>query len=348
MRRALCGFAIVSAVLMTLVAVATHAHQGHLDAYDWLVWFCPPACYLVLAVGSGLAGDTSQRLRPWWLGLLFVVSLSPAGLLALWGNDLFHNRFLPVVVILYLVMTAFFLRRLRTGGMVFPAGASRILLPLLFCVGAGLVVSSLFLAITSHESGPTGGWSVLLRRARWITDYASVGQSAFLGPTIPWLQPIFAPVGYAFYLLGVAGSVALLGIMVKSKFSLEHMHSQPLFARLAALIMLTSLWLYDDIFWGWRFDLSAVTWGAAAGALCWLVTLLFGAVFVWHIVHGKNDPWLLGALLILQLPLVTFNLTMVTVYFTADSVAPFPGLGLLMVGLQIETWAAVGVLARAS
>lgn len=137
-----------------------------------------------------------------------------------------------------------------------------------------------------------------------------MGQSAFLGPTIPWLQPIFAPVGYAFYLLGVAGSVALLGVMLKAQFSSERLHSQPLFASLAALITLTSLWLYDDIFWGWRFDLSEVTWGAVAGALCWLVTLLFGAVFVWHLAHGSHDPWLLGALLIFQLPLVTFNLMM--------------------------------------
>jgi hypothetical protein len=331
---------------MTLVAVATHSRQGQFDPDGWLLWLYPPLCYLVLAVGSGLARHVSEWARPWWLGLLFVASLSPAGALAL-GDNPPYRRFLLVGVFLYLVLTAFFLRRLRPVGLVFPAGMQRILLPLLFCVGAGLVVSSLFVAITFHDSGIiAGGWSVLLRRARWVTDYASVGQSAFLGPTIPWLQPIFAPVGYAFYLLGLAGSVALLGVMLKARFSSERLRSQPLFARLAALIMLTSLWLYDDIFWGWRFDLSEVTWGAAAGALCWLVTLLFGAVFAWRASHGSHDPWLLGALLIFQLPLVTFNLTMVPVYFTADSVAPFPGLGLLMVGLQIETWVAMDVLAR--
>ena len=152
MRRAFRGFAIASAVLMTLVAVATYSHQGQFGPDAWLLWLYPPLCYLVLAIGSGSARHVSEWARPWWLSLLFVASLSPAGALAL-GSNPPYSRFLLVGVILYLVLTAFFLRRLRPGGMVSPAGTSRILLPLLFCVGAGLVVSSLFLAITFHDSG---------------------------------------------------------------------------------------------------------------------------------------------------------------------------------------------------
>jgi hypothetical protein len=206
-------------------------------------------------------------------------------------------------------------------------------------IGALFVLSSLFFKIgLSKEST---GWTVLIRQDHWVTHYASVGQSAFLGGRIPWLQPIFGPVGYAFYVLALATSLAVVVWVIGRRFRAADSADCDIFARLTTLVAMGTVWLLTDIFWGWHYDLSERPWLATIAALCWLASLVFAAALLVPVAHGKRDPWRFRALLLSQLPLLTFKAVMLPIYLGRDDYLPRFGLAFLMIGLQVQCWTCV-------
>lgn len=345
-------FAICYAAAMVAIAASVTHHNiqagsGWLEG--WVMIINPALCYVLLAIGFILSKKRENSPRRLWLRLVFALTFSFVVFSWVDLSDSQTNRefiarlILSALLILsYIAISGMLIRRLGSKGSSAFSRTSRIVLPLLLMAGAALVLSSLFLETT--EDAP--GWRVIAEQKSWITGYYNVGAGIF-GPTIHWLQLIFAPAGFAFYLLGLAASLALIVLLLKSRFSLERMNGTALFARLTALISLVSLWVVTDIFWGWHFDLSDTPWAAAVAAGCWLGALIFGAVLLLPVTRGDAAPWRFRALLVFELPIVAFNLMILPTYFESHEVfVHFPGLGLLIVGALTETWACMGLLTR--
>lgn len=299
--------------------------------------------YIALAVGYMLSGERENAPSRFWLGLTFALVLS-CSFLWPWADPLESHlsplSLLPLLLsITFLAATAFVLSQLRGERCERFNRVRGITLPLSLMVGGGLVLASLFLTVTLKDGTGTG-WSVVTRQTQWVTYYASMGQGAFFGPTIDWLQPVFAPVGYVLYLLGTAGMLAMILLLVKSRFTVEKMQASGLFKWLSTLIIFVSLWLFTDVFWGWHFvDLPYVPWAAAVALGCWLLMLAFGAILLAEMAHGEAASWRFRALLVFQVPLAGFNVLMLPDYYQRHAETYLPGLGLLIAGMQVASWA---------
>lgn len=282
-------FSIFYALAMAAVAIGIIVFSRSRNAslpFAW-IWFSavsPMMSYIALAVGYMLSGERENAPSRFWLGLTFALVLS-CSFLWPWADPLESHlsplSLLPLLLsITFLAATAFVLSQLRGERCERFNRVRGITLPLSLMVGGGLVLASLFLTVTLKDGTGTG-WSVVTRQTQWVTYYASMGQGAFFGPTIDWLQPVFAPVGYVLYLLGTAGMLAMILLLVKSRFTVEKMQASGLFKWLSTLIIFVSLWLFTDVFWGWHFvDLPYVPWAAAVALGCWLLMLAFGAILL--------------------------------------------------------------------
>jgi hypothetical protein len=218
----------------------------------------------------------------------------------------------------------------------------------LLVLGSLLVLSSLFLSITIPSNYPRvgsgEGWRVLDRQEQWITGQASVGQSAFMGEPIKWLQPIFPTAGYPLYALSIVTSIAVLIIAGSLRFSTRQLASSKTFTRLTAFLSLASLWIVTDAHWGWHFDFVDYPVAAAIATLTWFA-MIMGALFAaWHIARGNISPELVSWLRLIQLPMIAFNLMLLRAYFERGSEIPLHGLGMLLVGLPILSWSCQQIL----
>ncbi|MGH9556653.1 MAG: hypothetical protein ACRD2Y_12610 [Terriglobales bacterium] len=344
---------VISYAVVIAVAEAGFEHfemSAHGSAWtlDFLMTLTPAASYVVLAVGFALSRERERAPGRLWLAIVFAgTAASTMVSVGAWWLDPAREEpirlssvLMILLVLAYLGFTAVFINRLGSQQSPVPSRNGSILRVASLVIGAVLVLSSLFLGITvGHETG----WGVITMQESWVTAYYSVGKGVFWSE-IRWLQPIFGPAGYAFYVAGLLGTLALVALQVKSLLSKEWMQASPLFARLTALIALASLWLITDIFWGWHFDYSGVPWVATMAFGCWLAAIIFGAVLLLPLTRGETAPWRLRALVVFQVPVGAFNMMMLPGYFGANSIAPFPGLALLIVGMQIETWACISLL----
>ena len=218
----------------------------------------------------------------------------------------------------------------------------------LVVLGSLLIFSSMFLTITvptNYEPGRHGqGWQVLDRQEQWITAQASVGQSAFMGGAIKWLQPIFPTFAYPIYTLTIVATLAVLIVVASYRFSLTRLADSKTFDRLTASLSLASVWILTDIHWGWHFDFAEYPFPAALGALTWFAMLVFASIAAWRIVHGDHSPELISWLRLIQLPLIAFNLMLMRAYFEPGSFVPLQGLATLLVGLPSLSWACQQIL----
>jgi hypothetical protein len=110
-------------------------------------------------------------------------------------------------------------------------------------------------------------------------------------------------------------------------------------------INISCFWVLTDVFWGWHFDFSSFPVTAAIATVLWLAGPLFAILLVVPLVWKKNDLWRLQALLALQVPIAAFNMAMIGTYWGTDGL-DMPGLGLLIIGLLLESLACIEVLAR--
>jgi hypothetical protein len=116
------------------------------------------------------------------------------------------------------------------------------------------------------------------------------------------------------------------------------------FSVTGAATMLSALWAVSDIYWGWQFDLDRVRWAAWLGFACWVATLGFGLAVVIQIARAQRADKMLRNLMLFQVPLALFNFFMVPEYIhysLGGGIFPVPlaGLGLLLLGLQMQSWA---------
>lgn len=337
-------FLVFYAIALSVIAVGGRRHVDGDNVWSILLW--PAISYALLALGFWFSRDAPKAPGKLWLAIIFVFLF----FVVIPTQSGFEDwAVFALLLACYLTATGVLIRRLSSGGSSVKGRVQHVALPMSLLIGAALVGSSLFQGITFAAEGiPTGapGWALLARKAQWVTSFASVGRSAVSEVAIPWLQPIFGSVGYAFYLLGLLTTLAITALLLRSRFSIKRMRASAIMAPLTAVISWVTLWLVTDIFWGWHFDLSETPWVAALAFACWLGVLIFGAALLLPVVRGDLAPWRLRVVLIFELPIVAFNFMPLRGYFTEPE-TPFPGLALLIIGMLIESWVCFDLLARA-
>ena len=218
----------------------------------------------------------------------------------------------------------------------------------LLVLGVILISSSLFLVTTYPDNYGIGskgeGWRVLDRQEEWITGHASVGQSAFMGHTIKWLQPIFPATGYSLYTLTIIASIVTLVVASLFRFSIRQLATSKTFTRITAFLSLASVWIVTDVHWGWHFNFADYPAAAVLGTLTWFAMLLGGCFAGWRIARGSISPALISWLRFIQLPMIAFNLMLLRAYFEHDSFVPLHGLATLLLGLPILSWVCQQIL----
>ena len=218
----------------------------------------------------------------------------------------------------------------------------------LLAIGSLFVLSSLFLSITISRDYPRvgngEGWRVLDRQEQWITGFASVGQNAFMGGTIKWLQPIFPTAGYPLYALTIVATITVLIVAFSFRFSTRQLSTSKTFTRLTAFLSLASVWIVTDAHWGWHFDFADYPVAAAIATLTWFAMMMCALFAAWHIARGNTSPELISWLRLIQVPMIAFNLMLLRAYFERDSEVPLHGLGMLLIGLPILSWSCQQIL----
>jgi hypothetical protein len=112
---------------------------------------------------------------------------------------------------------------------------------------------------------------------------------------------------------------------------------------LGTVLTLCCFWLYTDIFWGWHFEWDVDSIAPLIATLLWLAAPLLAAAILWPVARGRFEPWRLRAVLMLQAPIAIFNYCAMFDYF--DDLK-LPGLALLLMGMQLESWACIVMLAH--
>jgi hypothetical protein len=349
-------FLFVFAAAVTAVAIGSylHAHEHSIAGFStqWLLIGSTACSYLVLAFAYLYCKEPSQAPTPKWLAILFAVALSQL-IVSYVATDVFGFRYFLQFIGLRLVpfcaflgVTAFLLSGFPSKASAVSGRLRRILIPASLLTSAALVLSSLFLRTTFNDSSDGTGWNVITHHAHWVTTEANVAHGVFFGSTINWLDTLYAHAGFPIYSLSLIATILTVLGLVASRMSTARFQASSFFRLSSAIAILASLWVITDIFWGWHFDLSSVTWAAVIATGLWLATPIFGVALLLPVIRGALDVWRLRALLLFQFPLVAFNVLMLPVYFQSDEPTHLPGLGCLILGLLIQSWACMEVLAR--
>jgi hypothetical protein len=359
MDRAWRWFAAGFAIAMCVVA-GVHIRWGlapvDTKSFYWLGYICPLIFYLAFAFGY-LRVRGSKAASHRWLNLLLLISVAQS--LELWSPE-WESGALPRVAFWLFLAAALVVgfRRLNIADDPSPSPAwfhrLRTVPIVVLVVGAVLVVSSLFLQVTftNHHGGngppPPTGWRLLLRQVRWVT--AEIGLTRDIDDRATGIPSVvFDVTGYVLYAVAIVAALATLVCLVRARFGSARLRSSRILPAIAAATMFSALWSVSDIYWGWQLTLDRVRWAAWLGFTCWTATLGFGLAAVLGIVRAPSYAKNLGNLLLLQVPLALFNFFMVPDYIH-DSLAPgwnilpLAGLGLLLLGLQMQSWACASLL----
>jgi hypothetical protein len=308
----------------------------------WFLLGYAAVSYLALALGYAFIDDRDRAPGGITLAAVFVAALSLPLALGFGFEPLKANP--PVtlaflIIVPYLACMGLLLHRLKGKQERQQGTAWQACVLVTLGAGAVLVLASLALKTTINATG----WNVIAFREKWITSGVNVATGIF-GPEIRWLQPFYKPGGYLFYSLGLIATVVMLIRLVFSRMKLNRACESRLFRGCLLAINISCFWLLTDIFWGWHFDFSSFPVTAAIATVLWLTGPLFAILLVVPLVWKENDLWRLQALLALQVPVAAFNLAMLGMYWGTDGL-DMPGLGLLIIGLLLESLASIEVLA---
>jgi hypothetical protein len=346
MSRAFRAFMMIYAVAMVAVSAGVYIQSRPKAQYgEFISAGAASLCYLVLALAYLGGNDRQKSPTRAWLAVVYALTLSMLAAMLLSEDAVPMKGVASIVTATGCVLgclgaTTLLLFDMRSKGGPRWIRARRWLVPASLVIGAGLVCSSVFLNTTKGDIG----WNIIARKAPWITSEVNVATPVWWGHTIEWLKPVYSPGGYAFYVLGLATTLMLLFRLAVSRGSLVRMRASSGVTWLAALISLTCLWVLTDIFWAWHLDLSETPWAAITATCLWLAGPVFGVLLLAPFVRGKPDAWRIRALLIFQLPIAAFNFLMLLAYWGSD--LDMPGLGMMIVGLQLESWACMDLLCQ--
>ena len=332
------------AYALTMITCTASLGKSSFSEPD-MVWFLfgyAAVSYLALALDQTFTNDHTGGSRRTALAVMFAAALSLPVVFYFETSpserSIRLTCMLAIAVPAYLFCTGLLLHRMkaerkRKEGRFWQVGVASALV-----AGAAMVMASIAMNTTEHARG----WSILGLKAKWITSEVNVA-TGFFGPEIAWLQPFYKPGGYVFYLLALIATISMLVGLVASRMNLRRARESVLCRASLLIINIAGFWVLNDIFWGWHFDLSNNPVPATIATALWLAGPLFVVVLVIPLIWRKNDVWRLRMLLAFQFPIAAFNMAMIGEYWSSD--LDLPGLGLLILGLQLESLACIELLA---
>jgi len=343
MSRSLRMFLIAYAAVMIACTASLGKDMFSEVGGTWFLLGYAAVSYLALALGYAFINDRNRAPGGIALTAVFVAALSLPLALGFGFEPLKANPPLTLLFLIsvpsYLACTGLLLHRLRGKQERQHGTAWQTVVLVALGAGAVLVLASLALKTTENATG----WNVIAFREKWITSEVNVATGIF-DLEIPWLQPFYKPGGYLFYSLGLIATVVMLIRLLFSRMKLNRACESRLFRGCLLAINISCFWVLTDIFWGWHFDFSSFPVTAAIATVLWLAGPLFAILLVVPLIWKENDLWRLQALLALQVPVATFNLVMLGMYWGTDGL-DMPGLGLLIIGLLLESLACIEILA---
>lgn len=342
-----CVFIAAYAAVLLAITIGVYTQEPSRGYYAELWWSlgAVSSSYLAMATGYWVSRKPERPLPLLALVFVFGLSASLLGVAAFAGSPFDANgvallTFVGSAILIYLIVAAVLLRVLPPRTTAGSGKWSRWPIPGLLLIGAAMVLSSLFLRVANLGVGT--GWDVILGKGNWVTAGFNVGSGLF-GPTIGWLQPFYACAGYFVYFATVASTIAMLTLLATNRFSSGCFRDSTFGLSLLVIVNLCELSMLNDIFWGWHFDMSNITWAAVIATVLWLAMPVFGLWLLAPAIWGKRESWRLKAFLVVQVPMAAFNFLMLPAYFGQQNL-DVPGLGILIIGLQLESWACLGLL----
>lgn len=337
---------------MTIYAAATIAvsaapylwHRYGSNSVDDGFLTAASISYVVLALGC-LAGKNIERApaRPWLIGI-YVITLATPVVTSFFADGPSRKELGASLgyVSVFLAVTPLLLADVRSERVPDHDRLRRWLVPGAILAGAALMCASLAYDTTYNDTG----WNIVTRKAPWITSGVNVATPILFGDGIKWLQPIYTPGGYFFYLVALVSTFVLLIWMLASRVSIERLESSRVVRRVGGAIVFTCLWIQTDIYWAWHLELHNFPWAAVVATILWLAGPLFGALLLVRFSRDSTHNWCLRAFVIFQLPVGALNFLMLFAYAPPGDLH-MEGLGLLIVGLQVEAWACMDLLRHA-
>ena len=341
---------VIYALSFAALSVATRlAHSPSTTLFGWWLGdYAVPCAYLALVIGSLFSKNEGHEPSTPWVIVTFGFSLS---LLPVCFQDPIQKADIPFISISlacllgYLAFSGWLYMHLRRGHISFrpsfwwSALAAGI-------VGSSMVLSTLFMDTTTRnpgfsQEGADTGWGIVLGRTPWVTTRVNIASLGNDIPTIPWLQHFYVPGGYIVYLLALAASVALFAWLVTVRPSIKRVDQSRALAGFVFIFSFFTFWIYTDIFWGWQSLLAEAEWLAVLATALWLCGPILALITLFPVAAGQDYALGLRIFLLLQVPIGAFNYLMLGNVVGLD----MPGLAVLMVGLQLESWACIGLLA---
>jgi hypothetical protein len=327
--------------------VAFGVYSLHSDNALWPSTASTALAYLFFAIGYAASRGPDRNPSRLWVTLGFLATCLLLGpiLLSLFYETPIPSEYLrltvviPSVVLVYLAIAVLMLRDMRSAGP--HLRLRRILVPILLLSGAACVFYSLRLQVTDTDHP---GWDIIRGKTPWITAHISVATGLFTGNELSYLHPFYAH-GRIIYILALLATVALLIWFAVARFSINRRRDSSLLTVPAIALILAGFWVVTDIYWGWHFDLHESPWAAIIATALWLTAPILAAVLLIPLHWRGRETWRLYAFVLLQLPIAAFNVMQLQAYYGSDSLH-FEGLGTLIIGLQLETWACLDLLAH--
>jgi hypothetical protein len=331
-----------TAALILAESVPRYSHA----AESWFWYWQVPAAYLVLTIGTFIHKAAEFELSRRWILALLMLSLTGAIATCLPGSN--NSPSIEETATIFAFLLPYCVLSLAVFSLT--PGYFRVQRRWVSFVSIGAAFTGVVLILASLVRETTisaVGWRILVQKDRWITSEYNV-TAGFLDGRLAWF---FALAGSVLYLLILTDAVLIAIWILKLHGSNQRLGSSRFFIGLAASSTFLTYWLYSDIFWGWQ----TVAWYVLADvdrnlllAVVGLVLWLAGPTFAcWLIVHAPRNGSGRRTLLTiqaLQLPIAGFNFTLVPSFFGQDFFTDFPGLGLLIIGSQVLTWACIVLL----
>jgi len=293
--------------------------------------------YVLVVIGYVWSVSEETALGRMWLALVFILTVVPPVFFAL------------ILFLCLLVATEFDLSTLSAGEWI----------PYVLLIAGNLWVAVLVIHSLPLREGHAYTWEgspillvslaagagfILISTILVFSSPAGLDMKRVLGGQwLGWRDSVSVMGGCVIYPVSLLATLGLVVLLIRSRFSMARVRALPCFVSLTGVMSLANLGLATNILWMEPPGRSPFGAGRQADAVVigsGLAAIVIGVVLFLPLLKGKAVPWRLHALLVFQIPIIL----MLAKTFRLFVVPHFAWMGVLSIGLVIQSWACVELL----